>query len=340
MNQSKKYAVWNNKGGVGKTSLSFIIATQYARDYPEQEVVVVDMCPQANLSEILLGGADGSKVVTVLIEQNKTVGAYINKRISSPHKRLSIQDELAHLVQPSTYNKQIPSNLYLACGDPNLEIQAQVINQIGAQDLPVDCWRNVRLWLRDFIEGCDSKFKNPIFFIDCNPSFSAYTELAMAAANRLIIPCTSDGSSARAIDNIASLLYGIDQSHNIMNYANKAKKHEIRLPLIHTVVFNRSTQYNKKASKAFDAMNKEIINRMNRLQEKNPSCFFSHEDPKHLFETVPDTHSAAIVCSHNGMPLCDLKSGSYDVHDIPAQVNSEPLERYQNVMQQLVSRLS
>ena len=168
---------------------------------------------------------------------------------------------------------RFPPNLFLACGDPNLEIQAQVINQIGAQDLPIDCWKNVRFWLRDFADGCSSHYENSTFFIDCNPSFSAYTELAMAAANRLIVPCTSDGSSARAIDNMTSLLFGIDQSGNSMNYAIKARKNGMELPLIHTVIFNRSTQYNKKASKAFEAMNEEI-KKSNESTTKKTSRIF------------------------------------------------------------------
>ena len=44
-----RYAVWNNKGGVGKTFLSFVLTTEIAKER-EIPVVLVDMCPQANLS--------------------------------------------------------------------------------------------------------------------------------------------------------------------------------------------------------------------------------------------------------------------------------------------------
>src|SRR5690242_15187917 len=50
-----RYAVWNNKGGVGKTFLSFVLGTEIANER-KIPVVLVDMCPQANLSEIVLGG--------------------------------------------------------------------------------------------------------------------------------------------------------------------------------------------------------------------------------------------------------------------------------------------
>lgn len=52
------YAFWNNKGGVGKSFLSFVAATEYARTYPDTDVYVIDLCPQANISETLLVNPD------------------------------------------------------------------------------------------------------------------------------------------------------------------------------------------------------------------------------------------------------------------------------------------
>lgn len=46
--------LWTNKGGVGKTTLSFHLSTAYAYLNPDKRVLVVDMCPQANLSNTLL----------------------------------------------------------------------------------------------------------------------------------------------------------------------------------------------------------------------------------------------------------------------------------------------
>jgi chromosome partitioning protein len=47
------YAFWNNKGGIGKSYLCFIAATEYANKYPDSDVYVIDLCPQANVSETL-----------------------------------------------------------------------------------------------------------------------------------------------------------------------------------------------------------------------------------------------------------------------------------------------
>ena len=57
-----RYAVWNNKGGVGKSFLTFIMATEYAVSRPNEHIFVIDMCPQANVSEILLGGNGAQRI--------------------------------------------------------------------------------------------------------------------------------------------------------------------------------------------------------------------------------------------------------------------------------------
>lgn len=42
------YAFYNNKGGVGKTTLCSNASTLYAKTNPNTQVLVIDMCPQAN----------------------------------------------------------------------------------------------------------------------------------------------------------------------------------------------------------------------------------------------------------------------------------------------------
>lgn len=68
-----RYAVWNNKGGVGKSFLSFELATEFAKANPDRQIVIADMCPQANLSEIVLGrNGTGAKVLGKLIKARQT----------------------------------------------------------------------------------------------------------------------------------------------------------------------------------------------------------------------------------------------------------------------------
>jgi cellulose biosynthesis protein BcsQ len=336
-----RYAVWNNKGGVGKTFLTFILACAYAEAHPDLIVVVVDMCPQANVSEILLGGnGNGGKELAKLLSKTprQTIGGYFDQRINRPHDKTGT--ELSFLIDLKQVNPRMPANLRLIAGDPSLEVQTQAMNQIAAQGLPPTAWANVHRWGLDLTEAISTQIPNAVFFIDCNPSFSAYTEVALAAATRVIAPCTADGSSARAIDNVGQLLYGINipAQYQTVNFSAQAQKYGVSLPSIHLVPHNRSTQYDKKASKAFSAMYGAIKDRVENLRKVKPGSF-SLPSGVSPFLDIPDAHSVSVVASHEGVPLSGVRLGVHDVHGVPAQVNEGPLGRYRDAVKAVVSLL-
>jgi len=156
----------------------------------------------------------------------------------------------------------------------------------------------------------------------------------MAASERLIIPCSSDGSSARAIDNVGALLYGIGEAtYGDVTFKAKAEKFEMPIPLVHSVLLNRSTLHSEKASKAFGAMFGEIKRRVKALKKSDPDRFV---DGDVNFKVIPDNHSVTIVCSHLGQPLYSIHKGKYKVHETHPQVNNEPLSRYKEAVASLV----
>src|SRR5260370_31839313 len=82
------YALWNNKGRVGKSYLTFQIACEYARTHTDQKVLVIDLCPQANSSSMLLGGmTSGEKNLENLsgMTPPMSIPGYIADRIVSPY---------------------------------------------------------------------------------------------------------------------------------------------------------------------------------------------------------------------------------------------------------------
>ena len=69
---SIRYAFWNNKGGTGKTSLAFQALARYAELHPKKRVLAIDICPQANLSELMLGGLNNKGSEKLLERQGLT----------------------------------------------------------------------------------------------------------------------------------------------------------------------------------------------------------------------------------------------------------------------------
>jgi cellulose biosynthesis protein BcsQ len=44
----QSYGIWNNKGGIGKNTITFHLATRYAEHPKKRDVLVIGLCPQSN----------------------------------------------------------------------------------------------------------------------------------------------------------------------------------------------------------------------------------------------------------------------------------------------------
>jgi cellulose biosynthesis protein BcsQ len=341
------YAFWNNKGGVGKSFLCFISACEYAHRHPDTDVYVIDLCPQANLSETLLAGhAARASVIGKLTRKTPraTVAGYIEARLSSPFKQLA--DVSPYVILPKETNAAIPANLKLICGDNLLEILSEAIRQTSQLSIPTDAWKQVITWIKDLTVKANemSGDRQTMFIIDCNPSFAIYTQLALAAADFVVVPFTADDSSRRAVENVAALLYGIGDAHTAayarISFSKRAKEDGVDTPRLHTFVSNRQTLYEGRPSKAFEAVSGVIKKTVDDIYEKHRSIFANtRQKPSDGFLEVPDYHGASIVAAMTGTPLHALKPGPRDIGGERVQVNPGPLNKYRKALEKVVDSL-
>lgn len=361
------YAFWNNKGGVGKSFLSFVAATEYARAYPDTDVYVIDLCPQGNVSEMLLLDSEilmdvddemwlidyeflrkNYDVVRKLtgMTPRSTVAGYLEARLNSPFR--PIKDVSPYVCRPQDFNRKLPTNLLLVCGDYLLEILSEAIRQTSQLAVPVDAWKQVVNWIKDLTIALRQKSGNrdTLFILDCNPSFAIYTQLALAAAENLIVPFTPDDSSRRAVENIVALLYGKTtgdqkiETYARINFADRAKEQGLDVPKLYTFVSNRVTRYRGKASKAFEAVNEAVKNTVDRLHKDHRQIYANPSElPSERFIEIPDYHSACVVMTVKGIPLGSLQVGPNPIGRKSIQLNSEPLEKYRKALTEFVSYL-
>jgi len=364
------YAFWNNKGGVGKSFLSFVAATEYARTYPDTNVYVIDLCPQANISEMLLLNSDlltnpddndemfddenynvikkNYDVINKLIGQTPraTVAGYLEARLNSPFEQ--IKDVSSYVCRPRDYNSKLPANLQLVCGDYLLEILSEAIRQTSQLAIPVTAWKQVLSWIKDLTAALRklSGNRDALFIIDCNPSFAIYTQLALTAAENLVVPFTPDDSSRRAVENVVALLYGYNMEdpkieiYARINFAKRAKEEGLDIPKLHTFVSNRVTLYRGKASRAFEAVSESIKTTLAVLHKKHRQIYANpRELPSEKFIEIPDYHSACVVMTVKGIPLDSLRPGPHKVHGKQVQINPEPLGKYRDKLTEFVNCL-
>jgi cellulose biosynthesis protein BcsQ len=327
------YCIWNNKGGVGKTFLTYCLATEYALYYPNKEIVVIDMCPQANISEMLLGGnGRGEENLNKLIQNERSIASYIKRRYEVS-KFGKIGNETTYFVQVNNLNDNMPGNLWLLPGDVDLDICSTIIDYL-AQAPEKNSWLKSRLLLKElltsFIEMNNKK--EIVFFIDCNPSFASYTQLAILSSDRIIAPCTGDSSSTRGLYNLFRLVYGIKTGDNLSDepifdsFYEKTQQLGLKIPLMHCLLVNKSRVNDKKATASYRAHIKNIENIVENLKNKNSNKFVELEG--NIVYNVKDANNIAVVVNYNGVPISKLKHGNYEVYNVATQINQSQIEPF------------
>lgn len=349
--KNKSYVIWNNKGGVGKSTITFHIASAYAAKNLHRDVVVIDMCPQANVSMILLGGGKtGETHLQSLISQEtpKTVVGYITDSIIDPN----VNDLEKYIVKINEKNKNLPENMYLLSGDGNLELIAPLLSE-RANTPPLS--QNDKPWIKihSIIKKLTEKQINNrpcTFFIDTNPSFSVYTQIAILAGEYLLVPINADDSSIFAITGLFNLIWGTEQAHPVYGkytFASKVNDFGIERPKIALLLGNRFTQ-KKGAALAFKAVSNEAIKKMYQQYQASPTRFISskipinsQEDFENSFSTeLRDFNSAGVVAANQGMPLSKMIEHTYKVYDEESvQVSQEQRELCRDTIDELVDKL-
>lgn len=343
------YAFWNNKGGVGKSFLCFVAASEYAHQNKATDVYVIDLCPQGNASEILLGGSvdEEKNPLKQLIAASPrcTIAGYLEARLNSPFQMI---DNVADFVcKPNEFNRYIPENISLVGGDNLLEILSEAIRQTAQLSIPTNAWRQVLNWIKDLTLALrrQSGDRDTVFVVDCNPSFAVYTQLALVSADYVVVPFTADDSSRRGIENVVALLYGVSadpktESYARLSFSKRAREEGVDLPKLHTFVNNRVTFYEGEPSKAFKAASKAIKQTMSWIHRKRRDIYaFPQQEPSESFIDVPDYHSACIIASMTGTPLHQLTPGPKNLAGERIQLNQGPLERYRTALEKFVARL-
>lgn len=331
---NKNFAVWNNKGGVGKSTITFHLSSRYAEMHPDEDVLVIDMCPQANVSMMLLGGGEAGEqqVLSYCTQQTPTtVVGYISQELSNAQGTVPL-DTANYYINVNQHNGNMPNNLYLLCGDGNLEPIASAI--FGYSNMPPIVpgdvpWVRVHNIIRKFISSFANERemasnRNITVFIDTNPAFGVYTELAIVAADYLICPVNADDSSRTATTAMMILLHGSNPPHPVYGswtFAAKARQYSIPLPKIHLIVGNRFTQYSGAAT-AFKAMSDATAQQLYGIYQQNPMFFTPSSRQINNVRDFRDEYSVSlrdfntsgVVAAHEGNLLSHMNSGTHNVY--------------------------
>jgi cellulose biosynthesis protein BcsQ len=184
--------MFNNKGGVGKTTLSWNVADSLGEK--GYKVLLVDFDPQCNLSIAMLG-ADTFKQIVDHTTSKKSIRSFLQGYLQN--------------VGPGTAESyagpHTNENVRLVAGDFWLNVYSDSLS-VGNDLLTgngLAKFTALRTLVNSFHESGD-KFDYVI--IDLPPSFGGLVRSAIYSSDYLIIPCTSDTFSEYCISLIAQML--------------------------------------------------------------------------------------------------------------------------------------
>ena len=209
---TKKVSIINMKGGVGKSTLTVNLAWHFSiYEHWSKKVLVVDLDPQFNASQYLLGVSkyrkilDNKKATTWDILEHNTRTPTGQNRIVDPHDPIQ---NVVTFVGDSRIDL-IPSRLELAF---SLKNPAQKEKQLS------------RLLTK--IED-----EYDLILIDCAPTESVLTTAAYMASEYLLVPVKPEYLSAIGLPLLMS---------SVTDFNNESDEHQLSLA---GVVFNAASNY-------------------------------------------------------------------------------------------------
>ncbi|WP_242890212.1 ParA family protein [Stenotrophomonas maltophilia] len=352
------YSFYNNKGGVGKTTLCQNVACLYADQNPDELVLVLDLCPQANISQFLLGGGPRGYRENQRLQASATrrnIVGFMDWLLGGNSSFTSIP--ATYTTQAHAHNGRIAKNLHLIAGDSFLESLSLALNFATMNPANVFAWKEYVTAIRRLceLELANSSYQKAKVFIDCNPSFSIYTQMALVSSDYLIIPMMADFSSLEGIKGILMLLYGKYPSAATQTYASKVvtfnrqiNQFQLPLPQLFEFPFNNFTS-NAGVATAYDSVRDDLVTYCYDQYKADPSIFANCTPPptdKHSWESlfvsnIKDFHTAGKVSASLGIPLHKMVSQTEYVMPNGKTVNV-PKGNYQlslNHIQSLTSKI-
>lgn len=194
-------AVANRKGGVGKSTVSVMLAHALAV-WGGKRVLMMDLDSQCNASLILIGGQGWSDAR----KANRTIADYFFDLFDG--QSLQPKEYLVHGVGDVANGDGRAPKLSLLPGSLLLEdVQGELFMKQAQQSNDPDIVANrVRGRIEQLLRRFEGSFD--VVILDCAPGLSFAALAALKIADKVLVPFRPDYVSQLAVDRIALIIEG------------------------------------------------------------------------------------------------------------------------------------
>jgi chromosome partitioning protein len=221
---AKRVSIINFKGGVGKTTLTFELATGLAR-YHGARVLLVDMDHQSSLSIVCLTGVGWSAATKAGHIVNEIFKPFVGQSPALPGVEIIEKQAVRQLPNSAHYKNLdiIPASLEL----DDVEIDLTASHHGNAIHSEWNKRTLVCRWLEE--TGIDSEYDYIIF--DCPPATKIVSQNAIAASHGYVIPVVPEAVMERGAPHLVAMIKnGIDDRLKALGAASPTQKRIMHVP--------------------------------------------------------------------------------------------------------------
>lgn len=297
----KSIVVFNNKGGVGKTTLLCNLAS-YLQLRKGKRVLIVDADPQCNATSYMFPYpqlekiySKSSETIYEIIKPLQRGKGYLSGDLpitESPHFKLDV----------------IP-------GDPHLSLSEDFLSSDWL-DCKAGEYRGLQttLLFKDLLARL--KLYDYVFF-DVGPSLGALNRAVLASSDFFIVPMSSDIFSLQALENISKSLN--EWNNQLTSGLSEFEKKENEPFQIHGEKVNWHLKFAGYITQQYTAKTvegkKQPVNAYEKIIRKIPEAFKKHllsinpvEIPNTRIGEITNLHSLVPLSQNSSVPIFDLKA--------------------------------
>ncbi|MEW4130426.1 AAA family ATPase [Bacillus cereus group sp. BfR-BA-01399] len=307
----KVVTFFNNKGGVGKTTLGVNIAAYFSIEMG-QRVLVIDVDPQANTTQMLISEDKWDLLYSDDNKEIKTLHDYLTPLAQG-------DPEINSTILEPSKGSENRFKVDLIPGDPNISIIEDILSDAWNKSISgsIEGFRKTN-WLKSIV----NRFKEDydIIFIDVGPSLGALNRSVLLNSDYIITPMGSDIFSLMAVKNISKWIgsWKADYTNGVSLMKRKGTPFEgfninLEAEKVSGLIGYSVQQYvtktfkdGRRPIKSYDAIIKEIPTIIeNNLSDLIPNNL--NIDNLNLGD-IPYLYSLVPLAQSNNTPIFELKS--------------------------------